>query len=349
MRGPRSLIALMLIAAALAVSSLTFGAGTEAPGGQPRPYRIFVVQSYNPEYIWTQNINDGVREALGGLDVTYEYAYMDAKRHPDKGWLSKAAAEVLERIRKFDPDIVIPVDDAAQAYLVVPYLKDKPRPQVVFCGVNAPPSLYGYPASNVSGVRERYHYREGFSLLKRLVPSARSVAFLVDASDAAGYLIGDLREDLATHGPYALELENVDAIPTFQRWQHAILEYQKPGAPETLALALYHSLRDETTGEVVPPEKVMEWTNSVNKKPTLGFADFSLDHSILCGVLESGHEQGFLAGSMARETLLKNVPAGGLPFRLNDRGIIMVNLKAAERLGVDIPYEIIEAAGVVIR
>lgn len=342
----RAFAALTALVAALAAPVGDGRAEAEGPG---RPWRVFVVQSYNPEYVWTQNINAGVREALSGLEVTYEYAYLDAKRHPDKALLEKAAAEALERIRAFDPDVVIPVDDAVQSHLVVPFLKDKPRPQVIFCGVNAPPSLYGFPASNVSGVRERYHYREGFALLKRLVPSARSVAFMADTSDAAGFLIADLRQEQDEHGSFDLALKHVDSLPTFQQWQERILRYQEPGGPDTLALALYHSLRDEVTGQVAPPDKVMQWTNSVNKRPTLGFADFSLDHDVLCGVLESGHEQGFLAGSMAREVLLKGVAAGSLPFRLNERGIIMVNLKAAERLGVDIPYEIIEAAGTVIK
>ena len=92
----------------------------------------------------------------------------------------------------------------------------------------------------------------------------------------------------------------------------------------------------------------MAWTNSVNTKPTLGFADFSLDHDILCGVLESGHEQGFLAGIMALEAMTSGTPAGRLPMRVNDTGMVMLNLKTAERLHIDIPYEIIEAAGAVI-
>lgn len=338
----RTLLALLAAAPLWApVSALA----EDSPEAKRR--KVFVVQSYGPEYVWTQNINQGIREALKGVDVAYEYFYMDAKNHPDKTWQTHAAREAFERIRKFDPDVVVTADDAAQAFLVVPFLKGKSRPQVVFCGVNAPPSIYGFPASNVSGVRERYLFREGVKLLKRLIPRARNVAFLFDASDASAYLVQDLNEDISREGPFALPLAAVETIPTFQEWRRKILDFQK--SADTLALALYHSLIDEKTGKVVPPEEVMAWTNSVNAKPTLGFADFALNHGILCGVLESGQEQGFLAGAMAREVLLHGTPAGDMPVRMNDRGVIMVNLKAAERLHVEIPFEIIEAAGVVVK
>jgi len=344
MLSSRMLLAAVFVLAALVpeTSAADRAAAADTEGFR----RVFVVHSYNPEYVWTQNINAGILEALKEEKVVFDYVYMDAKRHPDKPWLDLEAQKTLERMRDFDPDVVIAADDAVQAHFVVPHLKGKDRPQVIFCGVNAPPAVYGFPASNVSGVQERFHFREGFQLLKKLDPGAKSTVFLVDASDSGRFLVDDLKDDVTRNGPYVLDMVSVESIATFQQWQKAILRFQ--GLADTLALGLYHSLRDETTGKVVSPEEVMAWTNSVNTKPTLGFADFSLDHGILCGVLESGEEQGFLGGGMAKEVLLTGVSAGSLPVRRNDKGVILVNLKAAERFHIDIPYEMIEAAGSVI-
>lgn len=308
--------------------------------------RVLILHSYNPEYIWTQKINQGVLESLHDLNVAYDYFYMDAKRRPDKASLKMAASKALERIADFSPDVVIAVDDAAQEYLIAPSLKGRPAPQVIFCGLNAPPSLYGFPAANVSGVRERWHFREGFALLKRLLPNARTVAFLTDASESSGYIIKDLEDDLAKGGPFALELKHVDSIGSYQEWQRRILAFQTN--VDAVAFGIYHSLRDERTGKVVTPEEAAAWMQSVNAKPTLGFADYALS-DVLCGVLEAGHEQGFLAGNMARDVLMKGDAAGVLPMRINERGVIMVNLRIAERLKVDIPYEIIEAASEVVK
>lgn len=308
--------------------------------------RILIVQSYDPEYVWCQNINQGINDSLQGLDVQYETYYMDAKRLPDSKRLVDIGVDIGRKIEHFDPDVVIAVDDAAQQYVVVPFLKNKPKPEVVFCGVNAPLATYGFPASNVSGIRERWHYREAFALLKTLVPRVKSVAFFVDASESGGYVVDDLREDFAKNGPYALALATAETVRTFQQWQQMVLKYQTQA--DSLALGLYQTLIDEKTGKVVPPDEVMAWTNSVNKLPTIGFSDVAMEHGLMCGVLESGKEQGLLAGTMARDVLAGGKRAGEMPVRINDKGVVLVNLKTAERLNVDIPFGIIEAAGAVI-
>jgi len=341
----RTLTLLLATLLALAAPSRQARGQDVLPGAQP--LRVVIVHSYNPEYVWTQNINQGVQDALQGLKIAYDVRYMDAKRRPDPDRLRQTAQEILQRIDRLRPQVVITVDDVAQAYLAAPFLKGRADLQVVFCGVNAPLPTYGFPASNASGVRERWHYREGFSLLQKIVPSARSVAFLVDDSESAGYVSDDLLAERSQTGAFALELAGVERIKTFQEWQRRILHYQT--AADALALGLYNSLVDERTGQVTHPDDVMAWTNAHNTKPTLGFSDIAKDHDLLCGVLESAHEQGFLAGSMARVVLTRNAPAGDLPVRINNKGIILVNMRTAERLGVQVPYEIIEAAGVVVR
>jgi ABC-type uncharacterized transport system substrate-binding protein len=316
-------------------------------GDSVKPKRVFIVQSYNPEYIWCQNINNGIVEGLQGLNVQFETHYLDAKRVPDPNRLAETGKDIRRKIAGFDPDVVIAVDDAVQTHVIVPFLRDKTKPQVVFCGLNAPPAKYGYPASNVSGIRERWHYREAFALLKKLMPTVKSVAFFVDASESGGYVVDDLKEDLAAHGPYALDVVTAETVRTFQHWQQMVLKYQTKA--DSLAMGLYQTLIDEKTGRVVSPDEVMAWTNSVNKLPTIGFSDIAMEHGLMCGVLEAGHEQGYLAGAMARDVLNKGIRAGELPMRINDKGVILVNLKTAERLHVDIPFEIIEAAGAVIK
>lgn len=312
----------------------------------PAP-RVLVAHSYHKEFVWTRLVNQGVSEALRGLGATIRHEYMDAKRSPDPAQLRSAAGRILALIESYRPQVVIAVDDAAQQYLVVPHLKGRQGLQVVFCGVNAPPSDYGYPAPNVSGVRERWHYRDGLKLLKGLAPSATSAAFLIEDTETGRSAVADLQEEERQGGPYALRLKTVALTRTFQQWQQQVRQAQ--GAVNALVLPLYHSLVDEATGQVVPADKVMAWTNSANRLPTLGLLDYARDHGLLCGVLESGQEQGWLAGSMAREVLTRRVAAGSLPIRVNRRGQVLLNLKTAQRLRIQIPYHLIESAGVVLR
>jgi ABC-type uncharacterized transport system substrate-binding protein len=339
----RAILSLCLFLCVLCTAS---AASATAQDGARGPAHILLVHSYHPQYVWSRHISDGVRQALQGSKATLETVYLDAKRDPDPERLRARAMAIFARIEAEKPQVVIAADDAAQEYLVAPYLKGRAAPQVIFCGVNAPLAHYGFPAANVSGVRALWHFREGFALLKRIDPKLRRVAVLFDDSETGGYLLNDLRED-AKAGPFALKLIGAETIHTFQQWQHRVEYYQRRA--DALAFGLYHSLVDETTGQVVPAETVIAWSNAANRLPTLGFADFAKEHGMLCGVLGSGLEQGQLAGTMARQVLERGVNACALPVRRNQKGEVLVNLKTAQRLGIDIPYAIIDAAGFVIK
>lgn len=311
------------------------------------PARVVVVHSYNPEYIWTQNISQGIQEALNGLKPDITTLYLDAKRQPEPEGLRQRAEEILQKIEALAPQVVIAADDAAQQYLVAPHLKGRAQPQVIFCGVNAPLKLYGFPASNISGVRERWHFRQGFALLKKIAPRLKTVAFLTDASESSAYVLDGLREEQRKAEPFALKLMAAEQIKTFQQWQRTVRSLQtRAGA---LAFGIYQSLQDERTGKVVPLETVIAWTRDANRLPSLGFADYAVGDGMLCGILESAHEQGQLAGQLARIVLEQGVAAGTLPVRVNQKGLVMLNLKTAERLGLIVPFEIISAAGLVLR
>jgi len=315
--------------------------------GQQQGPRVFVVHSYNPEYVWTQAVGKGVQEALQGLKPRIETFYLDAKRDLDADSLRQKAAHILERIEADKPQVVITVDDAAQVYLTAPQLKGRAAPQVIFCGLNAPLAVYGFPAANVSGVRERWHFRQSFELLKLIAPKTRRLALVTDSSESSTYVLADLEEERRQGGPFAVTLARVDQVSTYQQWQRKVLASQTHA--DALAMGIYLSLRDETTGGVVPAATVNAWTAAHNKLPTLGFADYVLEHGQLCGVLESGQEQGALAGAMARQVLERGVAAGSLPVRLNKKGMVVVNLKTAEHLGLIVPFAIIQVAGVVIK
>lgn len=335
----------LVLLAGFALTALAGAMSLDAFGASGK--RVLIVQSYDPDYVWCQQINKGIQDGLQSSGDVTDILYLDAKRAPDPEMLRATSKTSLARIEALAPDVLIAVDDAAQSYLVAPRLKGRKTPQVIFCGVNAPLEKYGYPAENVSGVRERWHFRQGFALIKRMIPSVKHVAVLVEDSESGGYVIDDLWEDFRRNGPFALEVAGAEKIATFQQWRERVSYYQTHA--DVLAPGLYNTLLDTRSGQVTPPDEVMAWTNAENRKPTLGFSDVAKKHGVLCGILESGYEQGLLAGAMAREILTTGKAAGRLPVRVNLKGLVMVNLKTAEKLEIPVPFEIIEAAGEVLR
>lgn len=325
-----------------------FAAGKKKGSRPAHPARatVLVVQSYSKAYPWSRQLNQGLEEALKGSGASVKTFYMDAKAHGDEASLTQKAKEALAVIEREKPLVVVTCDDAAQEYLAVPYLKGRDAPQVIFCGVNAPLKKYGYPMANISGVHERLYVRDSLGLLKKLDAGIETATLLTDGSETSAYVVEDMRDDLRRKGAFPMRIKSVSVAKTFQEWKLAVQRNQT--RTDALLVALYHTLVDEQTGQVVPADEVMAWTSANNKLPTAGLVDFSANHGLLCGVLESGHEQGYLAGGMVRQ-ILAGTPAGQLPVRLNKRGVVSLNLKTAKDLNLAIPYPLIESAGIVIK
>ena len=111
-------------------------------------YKVLVVMSYDETYPFEAEMREGIEAALADL-CEMTYCYMNTKKHFEGG--PQKAKEAYALYQELQPDGVIAADDDAQAMFVVPYLKDQVKTPVMFCGVNAQPEKYGYPASNVSG------------------------------------------------------------------------------------------------------------------------------------------------------------------------------------------------------
>jgi len=308
--------------------------------------RVLVVHSYHPEYSWVSRMNAGIEAVFNDTSLRTETFYLDAKRNPSPAQLTKAAQRAWELVKQFKPDVVLACDDAAQRYFVVPYLRGRSSPQVIFCGVNDDPAKYGYPSANVSGVLERMHYRQSFALLKSILPAVQKVAYVSDDSDTGRAIASEMMKDMF-RAPYCVEVGPVELVRTFAQWKQAVLENKDYA--DAFALPVYQVLLNEETGKVATPGEVMEWTLAACGKPTVGFANFAEEDGIMCGVLESGYEQGFEGARMVRLVLDKNIAAGKLPVQSTMQGFAMVNLKSAERLGILIPFEIIETAASVVR
>ncbi|MFP5239667.1 MAG: hypothetical protein ACLGQW_07555, partial [Acidobacteriota bacterium] len=80
----------MFLLCAVAWAFLAAAPGGAWAQGAGAPLQVCIVHSYHPGYSWTQEINKGIHEALGGLNVSYTVLYLDAKRQHELQRLQKA-------------------------------------------------------------------------------------------------------------------------------------------------------------------------------------------------------------------------------------------------------------------
>ena len=281
-------------------------------------------------------ITAGVRTVLDKEGVPLDIVYMDTKRKTSAAWKAEASRGVNQKLSELKPAVVITADDNAQEFFAVGHLnEDLP---FVFCGVNADPGKYGFPASNVTGIIERPHFADTLALARSAFPVKR-IAMLSSDDPTSRAALSFMKQALAD-----IEVVSWDLVGTFDEWKRCVRRYE--GAVDAFGVYMYHTVREEKDGLSLEPKTVMEWTIENTRLPTLGFFEFGVEDGLLLGVVESGEEHGEKAARYA-VAILRGEPVENLPILRADVGTSMVNRKTAARLGVELGGELLRGTRVV--
>ena len=293
--------------------------------------KVLLVHSYHREHPWVINVEAGVRAVLGPVGVPLESLYMDTKRHADKGSKVRAGKLARQKVQDFGPDVIIASDDNAQEYFAKYYAGVPGAPRIVYCAVNADPEVYGYPADNVAGIVEQVFFERSLVFLRKMVPEVDSLLVLSDQSPSSLAAIKEMQSRRT-------DLERIEwkTCRTFTEWKRELLTGQS--GVDAVALLTYHTLRDNH-GHHVKSKEVMTWTAENLSRPSIGFFVFTIADGALCGIAQSGFEHGFRSGGYALEMLKGRTPREiGTDAPL--KGVIMVNTKAARRIGLPVPKSV---------
>lgn len=289
-----------------------------------RPHRVLVVMSYEESYAWTKAVEKGIRARLDA-HAELRFFYLDTKRDYAGGGANAKAAMAL--FRQFKPHAVIAVDDNAQSFFVVPYLRNKVDTPVFFCGVNAAPAAYGYPAENVTGVLERLPIREAITFTQMLLPETRTVGFLTRAGATSQGILVQIESERDTYPANSLPAALASTLPEAQSQVEQLRQ-----RCDVLYITNVNGLLDETgvplTEEQIVPRLVTHFGKAIITSRRL-----YVQLGALLTVTNSGAEQGDLAARM----LLKHLggtPLKALPMRRNRQGERIVNLERMQALGI---------------
>ena len=301
--------------------------------------RVLLVHSYHNEDVWAKAVTRGVRMATSRSNVDLQVFYMDTRRHTDESFGREAGLAARKAMNQWMPRVVIAADDNAQEYFAKDHV-ERDDVQIVFCGVNAEPRLYGYPAANVTGVQERPHLPGSLKLLQRLRPNARRVALLSDHSPVSQWALEWMKGQAGQ-----FDVVICEAAETFGQWQAVVQRAQEKA--DALVVYRYDTLHHEGNPELIETRTVMAWTTAHSLIPIVGLLDTALDDGAVCGQVQSGVAQGMRAGQMALE-ILSGKTAEQIPVVSAPPGPSMVNLRAADRLGIRVAPEVAQEFDVVL-
>ncbi len=317
--------------------------------------RFFIVSSYNREYLWSQDTSQGLVAAMlkfGYLDdqsqadeyTKHDYvesskavlkkAWMDTKRHSGEEEMKATAAEIVQAVKEFQPNVILLGDDNAANYIGNAFL-DTDTP-VVFWGVNNTPIKYGlldsaeHPGHNITGVYQLGYYVESLELLKRLAPGVKRFATLADASET-GRAFAKAIDLLAREGKLPVELADTVSTNEFEVFQKRTLELQDK--VDAFFVAPWASMKGPQ-GQSVSPEDVAEWYLEHVKRPEATGNKQYVQYGLLCTVDDSGYKQAFEAVTMAHNILANGMQPSMYHPVVPTRGNIVVNRQRAQMLGL---------------
>ncbi len=118
--------------------------------------RILVLHSAAEDSSWARQVDRGMREVLreNRRPLSVEWFYLGVDSPTGAVRAKEAVAGAKRAMERFNPDILIAVDDEANSLVAREYA-GRVSPGILYVSLNRPPSDYGYVgASNVSGIAE---------------------------------------------------------------------------------------------------------------------------------------------------------------------------------------------------
>ncbi|MBK9126672.1 MAG: response regulator [Phycisphaerales bacterium] len=298
-----------------------------APTEPDPPWRVLVLQSYDPEYRWTDAILAGVRSVLAGPGVELHVEYLDTHHRDDSAYLDRLV-ELLVLKHAGDPpfDVVLACDDAAFALAVDRRPDLAPDAPIVFCGLNEYPNprLAGLPA--VTGVVERTDLRRTIDLALGQRPGVQRIVAAGSRQGPTGAALFAQLERLKVEYGDRLDLSSLADVSREQ-----LLERVAALGPEC-ALLLYYHVPDRR-GQIPRLEQTIRVLASRCPVPVYACWDFAVDLGAFGGRVVSGYEQGRKAAAMVRE-LLAGTPADSIPVLEESPNVYMFNYRELARFGV---------------
>lgn len=322
---------------------------------------VVILYSYEADFFATTQEDEGIVTGLAqmgyveGENLEITRLYMNTKTvNTTPEQMAAVAKEMVSQIEELSPDaLILHDDDALRNVGSLLYGTELP---IVFAGINGFPDDPNYspagalvdsfnrPGHNITGVLERISLSAGFELLHQVVPDAQTALFISDNSSITNlFMQGSGGAEELEEAP----IKVVKQVYTndYEELKATILDYQDK--VDAIILFLPWTIVD-VDGNHVPQQDVVSWMLQNNRRPGIAFLDVLAEEGYLTGMVVNMNLQGYHAATMVGEIL-----NGANPARISVvdpvANRVMINLARADQLGIEIPFDILNRADVVLK
>lgn len=324
-RNPITLLGATVLAATLGLSACSGDSGTDDNGGGEQSYQIGITQIV--EHPSLDAAREGFKQALAeaGLEVSYDEQNAQGDQATATSIANTFAGDDLDMVLA----IATPTAQAtAQAITDVPILITAVTDPVEAGLVDS----WEAPGANITGTSDINPVDEQLGLLGDLAPEAQSVGIVY----SAGEVNSQIQVDLAREAADELGLEIQEATVTNSS------EVQQ--AAESLDVDAYYVPTDNT---VVSALEALLQVAEARSLPVIAAEGDSVERGALATYGLDYERLGYQTGEMAVQVLTEGADPAQMPVETLSELSLILNGATAERIGLELPAELVETADTV--
>ncbi|PNU20308.1 hypothetical protein C2E25_07740 [Geothermobacter hydrogeniphilus] len=331
--------------------------------GANNPARLFLVASYDCDNVCGAPQETGALNELRdsgwieGENLILGRFYMQTKsRYTSPDEIHQRGLAALEKIRQFNPDIVLTFDDNAFREVGLA-LAGGPVP-VVFSGLNGQPEDYNrmrrfmtsrqHPEGNITGVYEKLYLKHSLEVLAAAFPGLRGgkVVGITDDSPTGKALSKQFRIELGQARQIAGLQWEERQVKTFGEYQNLIRQLNEN--PEVVAIYPVAVRLPTADGTTRTARQIFPWTIAHSTKPEMALNYYFSKLGLFGGAAVDFRKMGAVAGRQVG-WILEGRRAGDLAIVDAPDYAIVFNLTRAKELGLQIPMPLLTAADHIYR
>jgi putative tryptophan/tyrosine transport system substrate-binding protein len=278
-------------------------------------------------------VYEGIHSILKPAGIVPDFLWVDLDSLPSAELKLAAAKAAIPKIRAINPDLIISVSDECVA-LFGQQIDDIP---MVFTLVFGAPASMGLPKTNITGVLRRSYAVDIWAMAKKLL-NVNTVEMISKKSSAMEgvkqYLSAGADKLAAASGVRYMDMYLVD---TFDEWQDRV----KNISADFIYLA--DTSRISQGDKILTRIEISRWTADNAKVPVIAAAEEDVAGGALFSIVTSEEAQGAHAAEIALRILNGAAPSD-IPYETSVKGKLVINAATAEKMKVEIPYEILSSA-----
>ena len=320
--------------------------------------RILVLHSGERSSGWSQRVDEGIRGVLASnrRPVSVHWHFLGIERFAKEEERLEAGQLAQRAIAQFRPDVVLAVDDEAQAYVARHYVRasgvkaSDPSPalatRIVFAAIDHEPMTYGYVgAANATGIVERLPLaalRDALAVLPALPKGKTARIAVIGPMDETGQ--GQMQQAKAFDwGPHTLV--SAQSLPDFISWQGAIQALE--GKADVLVVLSFSGLpMSKASPRPTTMKEVALWIEANAKPIPIGIGTSFVESGGGLAIAPSPREMGEVAMRVTLGWLraLSNDEQGVPAIVSNTHYRVAVRESALRARGIALPSIYTEAA-----